>query len=272
MISIITSVYNQLGVNQLFVEYLRHHTHHPYELIIIDNNSTDGSREFFEQHADVVIANPTNYSYPYCQNQGIKAAKYELLAFLNNDILVSPDWDKHMLEVMDKHGLEIASFATNDHLESRQAQKKLNRRWKRIKYPIKAILGTSKTSLHLMARLMYGNFEQFCQQRFQKFGLTIKEGFSGSCIMMKRSALEKVGLWDERIQAADFDLFLRAKDRSLQQGDIKPMMLATGIYIHHYQRLTAKATYPRFADADKLISLQQKWGGKAAEYLKHTEA
>ncbi len=271
MISIITSVYNQLGMNQLFVEYLRQHTHYPFELIIIDNNSTDGSRAFFKEHADIVIANDTNYSYPYCQNQGIRAAKYDILAFLNNDILVSPDWDKRVLEVMEAHGLEIASVATNDHLENRYEQKKLNRRWKRIKYPVKAVLGTSKGSLKVMAKLMYGDFAKFCQRRFQQFGYGIKEGFSGSSIIMKRSALDKVGLWDERIQAADFDLYLRSKDRSLLQGDIKPMMLATGVYIHHYQRLTAKAKYPRFADADNLISLQQKWGSKEQEYLKLTE-
>src|SRR5947208_13580 len=72
MISIITAVYNQLAVNRLFVENLRRYTHHPYELIIIDNGSTDGSAEFFEQQGATVIRNGANYSYPHCQNQGIK--------------------------------------------------------------------------------------------------------------------------------------------------------------------------------------------------------
>ena len=122
-----------------------------------------------------------------------------------------------------------------------------------------------------MARLMYGNWERYCEKRYQKFGDSIKEGFSGSSIIMQRAALDKVGLWDERIQAADFDLYLRSKDRSLTVGDIKPMMLANGVYIHHYQRLTAKAKFAPFADGHNLISLQQKWGSKEAEYLKYTE-
>lgn len=271
MISIISSVYNQLGMNQLFVEYLRRYTHYPYELIIIDNNSTDGSREFFQQNADVVITNEANYSYPYCQNQGIRAAKYDILAFLNNDILVSPNWDKRILAVMEKHALEIASFATNDHLENRKAQKKLNRRWKRIKYPVQALFGNNKSSLKLMARLMYNNWERFCEQRYQQFGDGIKEGFSGSSIIMKRAALDKVGMWDERMQGADFDLYYRSKERSLTTSDIKPMMLATGVYIHHYQRLTTKAKPIEFADAHNLISMEQKWKGKEIEYIKSTE-
>ncbi|AHM60140.1 transposase [Flammeovirgaceae bacterium 311] len=267
MISIITSVHNQLGMNELYVEYLRRYTHLPYELIIIDNNSSDGSREFYEEHAHVLIKNEANYSYPYCQNQGIRAARYDYLAFLNNDVLVSQAWDKRMLQFMDEHGLHIASYATNDHLENRQAQKTLNRRWKRIKYPIKAIFGQSKWSLQLMASLMYGNWEQYCQKRYEKFGNGIKEGFSGSSIMMKRAALEKVGLWDERIQGADFDLYFRSKERSLQKNDIKPMMLATGIYIHHYQRLTLRGQKKtEFVDGANIIPVRHKWGARAKEY------
>ncbi len=272
MISIITSVHNQLGMNQLFVEYLKRYTHHPYELIIIDNNSTDGSRGFYQEHADVLIKNEANYSYPYCQNQGIRAAKYNYLAFLNNDILVSPLWDERMLKFMDKHELDIASYATNDHLENRKAQKSINRRWKRIKYPVKAIFGLSKWSLQLMARLMYGDWENYCSKRYEKFGDGIKEGFSGSSIMMKRAALEKVGLWDERIQGADFDLYFRSKERSMHKQDIKPMMLATGIYIHHYQRLTLRSQKKvEMADAANLISLKEKWGAKAKEYEQYVQ-
>ncbi|EMR03990.1 glycosyltransferase family 2 protein [Cesiribacter andamanensis] len=271
MISIITSVHNQLGMNQLYMEYLTRYTHYPFELIVIDNASTDGTLEFFREHADVVIANEVNYSYPYCQNQGVRAARYDILAFLNNDILVSPEWDLRMLEVMQEHGLEIASFATNDHLENRKAQKALNRRWKRIKYPTQALFGTGKGSLQLMARLMYGNWERWCERRYQQFGKGIKEGFSGSSIIMRRSALEKLGPWDERLQAADFDLYFRSKDRSLQQGDIKPMMLATGVYIHHYQRLTSKAKRPAFVDAANHISLTDKWGDKARLYNEFVE-
>ena len=92
MISIVTAVHNQIGMNRLFYETLKRNTRNVYELIIIDNNSTDGSREFFREHADTVIENPGNYSYPYCQNQGIAAARYDYLVFLNaGDVFPSAD-------------------------------------------------------------------------------------------------------------------------------------------------------------------------------------
>ncbi len=49
--------------------------------------------------------------------------------------------------------------------------------------------------------------------------------------LMQRSALEKIGIWDERLQFADFDLFFRTKERSMQQQDIKPIQLALGVYL-----------------------------------------
>src|SRR5437867_1782692 len=109
MISIITAVHNQLAVNKIFHEHLRRYTKLPYELIVIDNASSDGSREFFESAGAKVIRNDGNYSYPFCQNQGIRAARHDVFAFLNNDIIVSPDWDKRMVETMDRNGLELAT-------------------------------------------------------------------------------------------------------------------------------------------------------------------
>jgi len=47
MISVITAIYNQRAVNELFWEHLQRYTKNSFELIIIDNGSTDGSADFF---------------------------------------------------------------------------------------------------------------------------------------------------------------------------------------------------------------------------------
>ena len=265
MISIITSVHNQLDMNKLFYETLRRNASMPFELIVVDNHSTDGSLEYFRDRADVLIANTGNFSYPHCQNQGIAVAKYDHIGFFNNDILVSPAWDSRILGVMKEKGLDVASFATNDHLESREAQRRMHKRWKRIKFLVRSIYGISEKSLLRMVRWMYGDFERFCTERYDQFGNEVVEGFSGSCILVTRSALEKVGKWDERLQVADFDLYFRTKERNLQFGDMQPMKLALGVYIHHFQRLTLRSGHPvPFADQDQLIPLEEKWGDRVA--------
>jgi len=64
MISIITAVHNQLAVNRVFLDTLQKKTSTPYELIIVDNHSTDGSLEFFEQAGATIIKNPENQCSP----------------------------------------------------------------------------------------------------------------------------------------------------------------------------------------------------------------
>jgi GT2 family glycosyltransferase len=258
MISIITAVHNQLAINKIFLDYLKKYTHYPYELIIIDNNSTDGTREFFKENGAIVIENDANYSYPYTQNQGIKIAKYDVFAFLNNDITVAPNWDLHLLEAMKANALDVATVCGIERLESAEQTKAYGRRWKRIKNVI-SYFNRSESSFRLMHKLMYGNWEKFSANRFQKFGTKCIEGFVGNSVVFTRRALDLLGLYDERIQAADFDLYVRAKKRNLEQGDIKPCHIALGVYNHHYIRITLKSKPPVFVDADKMIRLEDKW-------------
>lgn len=259
MISIITAVHNQLGMNKLFVEYLRKYTKGSYELIVIDNCSTDGTRTFFEQEADVLIKNSQNYSYPFTQNQGIERASYDYYAFLNNDLLVGPNWDERILEVALSAKLDLLSFATNERMEQVLLQKKINRRWKRFKYPLLKIGGTSERNLRLMMNLTYPRWEQFCNDRWHKMGTQTLEGFSGSCIFMTKRGLEKVGTWDERIYSADFDLYYRSLARNQSHQDVNILSTALGVYFHHFQRLTLKSKHAPFADAEHLIELESKW-------------
>jgi len=107
---------------------------------------------------------------------------------------------------------------------------------------------------------MYGNWKNFCEKKFLAYGFDHIEGYSGSVIFMKKSALEKIGLWDERIQAADFDIFNRVKKRSMEKKDIIPIQLILGIYFHHFQRMTLKSKFPPFHNKEKMLPLESKWG------------
>jgi GT2 family glycosyltransferase len=259
MISIISAVHNGLPMNRIFWEYLCKYTYYPFELIIIDNNSTDGTHEFFKSAGARVVENKLNYSYPVCQNQGIAVASHDIFVFMNNDIIVSPDWDKRLLDAADASGLDIITPVGIEMLENEIVTKAIKRKWLRVKNPL-ALFGFSNFNLRLMHRLMYGNWEHFANTRFKKFGLAVKEGFIGNTVMMRRQAIEKIGLWDERIQGADFDLYIRSKKRNIETGDIKPVHMALGVFIHHYIRLTSKSTRAPFADRENIISNEEKWG------------
>ena len=269
MISIVTTIHNQYAMNRLYFEYLEKYTLHPYELIIIDNASTDESPAYFRNKGIKLITNDGNYSYPHCQNQGIAAASHNLIAFFNNDLLVSPRWDEKLIALMTEHQLDVVSFATNDRIENDKATFRLRNRWKWIKTPLEFLFGNGYQNLRLMQRLMYGSWEAWTARRSQQFGHKVLEGFSGSCIVSTRNALDKTGIWDERIEAADFDFYLRTKKRNQAFGDIKPIHILLGVYFHHYGRLTFKGMrhYP-FVDKMNIITPEEKWGKEMDALLK----
>lgn len=68
-----------------------------YEIIIIDDGSTDDSVEFItaEYPQVVLIINPENKGFSYACNRGIEAAKHELILLLNSDVKLTPDYFEH---------------------------------------------------------------------------------------------------------------------------------------------------------------------------------
>ncbi|MCU1239099.1 MAG: glycosyl transferase, family 2 [Candidatus Solibacter sp.] len=64
-----------------------------FETIVVDNGSNDGSAEMAEREfGAVVIRNHDNRGFCAANNQGIAAAKGELIALLNNDAEAEPEW------------------------------------------------------------------------------------------------------------------------------------------------------------------------------------
>jgi GT2 family glycosyltransferase len=66
----------------------------PYEIIIVDDGSKDGSILFIQNNYPnlILIINPENKGFSYTCNQGIKMAKYELTLILNSDVRLDVDY------------------------------------------------------------------------------------------------------------------------------------------------------------------------------------
>lgn len=65
-----------------------------YEVLLVDNGSTDGSVDFVESRFPwvKVVRNEINYYYAEGNNIGIRHADGEYVAILNNDTEVNPNW------------------------------------------------------------------------------------------------------------------------------------------------------------------------------------
>jgi glycosyltransferase involved in cell wall biosynthesis len=94
-----------------------------WELIVVDNRSTDNSIEIVEAYKNQikdlrVVKALQKQSASYAVNEGVKKSKYEYLLFCDADDLVAADWLEHMANAFKKH----------DFIACRWELKKLNKR------------------------------------------------------------------------------------------------------------------------------------------------
>ena len=69
----------------------------PSEIIVVDSNSTDGTHELVENYS-LKFININERSMVKARNVGFQHAKGEVVAYIDDDAVVSKDWSKYILE------------------------------------------------------------------------------------------------------------------------------------------------------------------------------
>ena len=93
--SVVVPCWNQLEFTRQCISALKNHTRPPWELIVIDNGSTDGTDAYLGGVQDAsavpvtVISNRENRGFPAAVDQGLQRARGEYLVLLNNDVVVT---------------------------------------------------------------------------------------------------------------------------------------------------------------------------------------
>lgn len=117
--SVIVVTFDNLALTRLCLESLLTHTRHPrYEVVVVDNGSTDGTppylRGLASRDARVrLILNPSNEGFARACNQGARAAVGDLLVFLNNDTVLAPGWLERLARHLEDPGVGAVNPVTN---------------------------------------------------------------------------------------------------------------------------------------------------------------
>ena len=92
IVSIIIVNYNGKNLLKKILASIDKSSYKSYEIIIVDNNSSDGSQEFVKNNYKMVklVANKKNLGYSGI-NSALKYCKGKYILFLNNDIEIYKD-------------------------------------------------------------------------------------------------------------------------------------------------------------------------------------
>jgi glycosyltransferase involved in cell wall biosynthesis len=85
-----------------------------FELIVVDDNSTDDSPEIAQQYADVVLKMEKNSGPGKARNRGAQASRAPLLLFLDADVRIYPDTIAKVLTAFQENTEISALFGSYD--------------------------------------------------------------------------------------------------------------------------------------------------------------
>lgn len=176
----------------------------PARAIVVDNASTDGSLEHLERVVRndklIVLRNDRNLGFAAGCNVGIRASRASQLLFLNPDSVLSSDALTRMANVLgdsESIGMVGGRLCNPDGSEQPGGRRV---------FPTPRRAFMRAFGLSRLARLFPGVFSDFLLHKEPLPAEPIEvEAISGACMLVKRKAIDDVGMWDE-------DYFLHCED------------------------------------------------------------
>ncbi|MFQ5674616.1 MAG: glycosyltransferase family 2 protein [bacterium] len=194
-VSVIIPTYNSAEYVVSAVESVLHQTSRPFEVIVVDDGSTDNTKEILTRFDDRIrYIFRENGGPALARNTGLRNASGNCIAFIDSDDIWQPDKLEKQLAYL-KAQPEVALVYTDLYLLS---------------------VNGLKDSVH---------FQPFYGSEF--FSLLKKNFIATSTVLVKRKCFEEIGLFDERPEVEaneDYEMWLRIA-RHFKIGCIKEKLV-----------------------------------------------
>ncbi len=214
--SIIIPTYNQLHFLKKCLKSIDKYTDSPYEAIVVDNASTDGTGEYLESLGGRIRFRvlAANLGFSGAINAGLMMAKGQTIVLLNNDTLVTEQWLRNMLHCLySDPRIGMVGPVTN-YVSGEQ----------RIRVPYHRV----------------EDMQDFARGHNQSNPSLWRdaEWLRGYCMLFRRELFEELGYFDEGFEPGNFednDYNIRVRLAG------KRLVIAGDTFIHHFGNVTIRA-------------------------------
>ena len=241
-ISILIPSWNNLPYLQLCIESIRKNSYyHEHEIIVHVNEGSDGTAEWLQKEGIKFTSSEQNIGICKAMNQAFTLSTKNYILYINDDMYVLPDWDKHLLreseQVTDRYFMLSATM-----------------------------IEPENTGNDVVIHADFGNtLDTFREEELQKAKLR-KDHWSGSSwppVMVPRTGWELVGGFSEEFSPgmySDPDLAMK-----LWQIGCRVFKGVGDSLVYHFQ---CKST-GRVEKNDGRMQFVEKWGISAADFYKY---
>ncbi|WP_454970482.1 glycosyltransferase [Dorea sp.] len=203
LVSILIPNKDQKEILDQCLKSIEEHTDYEnYEIIIIENNSTE--KETFEYYKRIrnpkirVIEWKDEFNYSAINNYGVRNAKGEYLLFLNNDIeVIHSDWLREMLSNCQRE--EVGAVGVKLYYPDNTVQH------------AGVIVGIGGVAGSVFVGLKRGYTGYMHRASIQQNLSAV----TAACMMVKKSVFEEVGGFEEKLKVAfnDIDFCLKIREK-----------------------------------------------------------
>jgi GT2 family glycosyltransferase/ADP-heptose:LPS heptosyltransferase len=259
--SIIIPTYNNLGFTRECLDAIRQHTRFGgYEIVVVDNGSTDGTAEFLEEEQAAgrlrALFNGHNLGFAKACNAGAKISQGDYLIFLNNDTKVTSGWLEELIKCAQKDqkvGVVGAKLLYPDDTIQHAG----------------VVFSNAKSVYHIYRSFDKDHPAVNKEREFQ--------AVTAACVLLKKQVFFEAGMFDERYQNGfeDIDLCLKVREKGYK------VIYNPRSLVYHFEGKTAGRFDQEKANAkllgslwsDRIISDEEKYyeeDGLALEVLGKT--